>query len=180
MTNPEPNNDKLTLPKMNDSNENILSVFRHGIIYEGKISGSGDIRIDGVFDGQIALQGVLFIGESGRVTCQNLRANRVIVAGTVRGNITTQALEIRGTGRIWGDVTTIAFVTEDGAFLRGQIRMEENVELDLVTEPVETSQFDVENELAIDVSEFSDKLAGDTTTDAPPPDGRKRKTRKGK
>jgi hypothetical protein len=60
-----------------------------------------------------------------------VRANTVIVAGAVRGNITTQKLEIRGTGRVWGDVVTTAFVTEEGAFLRGQIRMEETVELDL-------------------------------------------------
>ncbi|MEI7525745.1 MAG: polymer-forming cytoskeletal protein [Mariniphaga sp.] len=55
----------------------------------------------------------------------------VIVAGAVRGNITTQKLEIRATGRVWGDVVTTSFVTEDGAFLRGQIRMEDHVELDL-------------------------------------------------
>ena len=53
------------------------------------------------------------------------------MAGAVRGNITTQKLEIRGSGRVWGDVVTTAFVTEEGAFLRGQIRMEETVELDL-------------------------------------------------
>ena len=74
---------------------------------------------------------MLVVGETGRVTCENVRANTVIVAGAVRGNITTQKLEIRGTGRVWGDVVTTAFVTEEGAFLRGQIRMEETVELDL-------------------------------------------------
>ena len=55
---------------------------------------------------------MLVVGETGRVTCQNVRANTVIVAGAVRGNITTQKLEIRGTGRVWGDVVTTAFVTE--------------------------------------------------------------------
>ena len=35
---------------------------------------------------------------------------------------------------MWGDVVTTSFVTEDGAFLRGQIRMEDHVELDLGTE----------------------------------------------
>jgi cytoskeletal protein CcmA (bactofilin family) len=71
------------------------------------------------------------VGETGRVTCDNVRANAVIVAGAVRGNITTQKLEIRASGRVWGDVVTTAFVTDDGAFLRGQIRMEETVELGL-------------------------------------------------
>jgi cytoskeletal protein CcmA (bactofilin family) len=56
----------------------------------------------------------------------------------VRGNITTQKLEIRATGRVWGDVVTTAFVTEEGAFLRGQIRMEETVELDLEPAPETT------------------------------------------
>jgi hypothetical protein len=35
-------------------------------------------------------------------------------------------------------VVTTAFVTEEGAFLRGQIRMEETVELDLETAPETT------------------------------------------
>jgi cytoskeletal protein CcmA (bactofilin family) len=98
------------------------------------------VRIEGAFEGEIALRGMLVIGETGRVTCQNVRANTVIVAGAVRGNITTQKLEIRGTGRVWGDVVTTAFVTEEGAFLRGQIRMEETVELDLgpVTETTQS------------------------------------------
>jgi hypothetical protein len=67
-----------------------------------------------------------------------VRANTVIVAGAVRGNITTQKLEIRSSGRVWGDVVTTAFVTEEGAFLRGQIRMEETVELDLEPAPEST------------------------------------------
>ena len=111
--------------------ERITSVLGPGVIWRGAVSGSGGVRIEGAFEGQIALRGLLVVGETGRVTCENIRANNVIVAGAVRGNITTQKLEIRASGRVWGDVTTTAFVTEEGAFLRGQIRMEETVELDL-------------------------------------------------
>jgi cytoskeletal protein CcmA (bactofilin family) len=120
--------------------ERITSVLGSGVIWHGSISGSGGVRIEGAFEGEIALRGLLVVGETGRVTCQNVRANTVIVAGAVRGNITTQKLEIRGTGRVWGDVITTAFVTEEGAFLRGQIRMEETVELDLgpVTETTQS------------------------------------------
>ncbi len=111
--------------------ERITSVLGPGVIWHGSVSGSGGVRIEGAFEGQIALRGMLVIGETGRVTCENVRANTVVVAGAVRGNITTQKLEIRSTGRVWGDVVTTAFVTDEGAFLRGQIRMEETVELDL-------------------------------------------------
>jgi cytoskeletal protein CcmA (bactofilin family) len=117
--------------------ERITSVLGPGVIWHGAVSGSGGVRIEGAFEGQIALRGMLVIGETGRVTCENVRANTVVVAGAVRGNITTQKLEIRSTGRVWGDVVTTAFVTDEGAFLRGQIRMEETVDLDLeaVAEP---------------------------------------------
>lgn len=117
--------------------ERITSVLGPGVIWTGSINGTGGVRIEGAFEGQIALRGMLVVGESGRVTCENLRANTVIVAGAVRGNITTQKLEIRATGRVWGDVVTTSFVTEDGAFLRGQIRMEDEVDLGITgaTEP---------------------------------------------
>ncbi len=118
--------------------ERITSVLGSGVIWHGSINGSGGVRIEGAFEGDIAMRGMLVVGETGRVTCQNVRANTVIVAGAVRGNITTQKLEIRASGRVWGDVVTTAFVTEEGAFLRGQIRMEETVELDLEPAPEST------------------------------------------
>ncbi|HVN16394.1 MAG TPA: polymer-forming cytoskeletal protein [Anaerolineales bacterium] len=118
--------------------ERITSVLGPGIVWHGSINGSGGVRIEGAFEGEVALRGMLVVGETGRVTCQNVRANTVIVAGAVRGNITTQKLEIRSSGRVWGDVVTTAFVTEEGAFLRGQIRMEETVDLDLGPAPEAT------------------------------------------
>jgi cytoskeletal protein CcmA (bactofilin family) len=122
--------------------ERITSVLGPGLIWEGKVSGAGGVRIEGTFEGQIALRGMLVVGESGRVTCENIRASSVIVAGAVRGNITAQKLEIRATGRVWGDVVTTSFVTEDGAFLRGQMRMEDHVDLDLGPEPDTSAQFE--------------------------------------
>ena len=111
--------------------ERVTSVLGPGIIWKGGLSGSGGVRIEGSFEGEIAIRGLLVVGESGRVTCQDLRANVVIVAGAVRGDITAEKVEIRATGRVWGNVTTAAFATEEGAFLRGQITMEEQVDLGL-------------------------------------------------
>ena len=118
--------------------ERITSVLGSGVIWHGDLDGSGGVRIEGAFEGKISLRGMLVIGETGRVTCENIRANTVIVAGAVRGNITTKKLEIRATGRVWGDVVTTAFVTEEGSFLRGQIRMEESVDLELGPAPDST------------------------------------------
>ena len=119
--------------------ERVTSVLGSGVIWKGSLSGSGGVRIEGAFEGEIALRGLLVIGETGRVTCEHLRANVVIVAGAVRGDITAEKVEIRSTGRVWGDVVAAAFATEEGAFLRGQIRMEEQVDIGLTAAPEEAA-----------------------------------------
>ena len=114
--------------------ERVTSVLGPGINWKGDLRGSGGVRIEGSFEGAINIRGLVVIGETGRVSCDQMQANSVIVAGAVKGNIISEKLEIRSTGRVWGDVTTVAFSTEEGAFLRGQVRMEERVELNQVEE----------------------------------------------
>lgn len=108
--------------------ERVTSVLGSGITLSGNLSGSGGVRIDGGFEGDINLRGMLVVGETGRVTCNRINASVVIVAGAVKGDLIAEKVEIRATGRVWGDVTAVAFSTEEGAFLRGQIKMEEQLE----------------------------------------------------
>jgi cytoskeletal protein CcmA (bactofilin family) len=109
--------------------ERVTSVLGPGITWKGSLRGSGGVRIEGAFEGDITVRGLIVVGETGRVTCENLKANNVIVAGTVNGSITAEKLDIRSTGRVWGDVVVVALATEEGAFLRGQVRMEERIEI---------------------------------------------------
>lgn len=122
--------------------ERVTSVLGSGIIWKGKLSGRGGVRIEGTFEGEIGIEGMVVIGETGKVTCQNVRANTVIVAGGVNGSITAEKLEIRKTGRVWGDVTIAAFSTEEGGFLRGQITMQEKVDLGIRPENSQELQFE--------------------------------------
>lgn len=120
--------------------ERVTSVLGAGINWRATLQGSGGVRIEGVFEGEIALNGMVVIGESGKVTCPNLRAKTVIVAGMVTGSITAERLEIRSTGQVWGDVVVTTFTTEEGAFLRGQVRMEDDLDLGLETPPAATGE----------------------------------------
>ena len=133
-------NDQSNSPAAIQTVERITTVLGVGLVWQGALSGSGGVRIEGSFEGQIALKGLLVVGETGKVTCEHVRATSVIVAGAVKGNISAQKVEIRSTGRVWGDIVTAAFATEEGAFLRGQIRMEDAVDLglDLTPGPVIT------------------------------------------
>jgi cytoskeletal protein CcmA (bactofilin family) len=116
------------------SPERVDSVFGAELTWKGEVGGRGGVRIEGAFEGDITLQGIVVVGEQGRVICRTLKATTVVVAGSVRGDITARRVEITRTGRVWGDVVAEAFSTEEGAFLRGQITMEERVDLELPQE----------------------------------------------
>jgi cytoskeletal protein CcmA (bactofilin family) len=111
------------------SQERVTSILGPGINWVGDLTGSGGVRVEGTFEGKVSLRGLLVVGETGRITCENVVATTVIVAGAVRGNIVAEKLEIRSTGRVWGDVKVVALATEEGSFLRGQIQMEDNIDL---------------------------------------------------
>ena len=76
------------------------SVLGAGVAWQGQISGTGGVRIEGAFDGEIALRGLVVIGEQGRVTCEHIRAMTVIVAGSVKGDITAHKLESMSAGKM--------------------------------------------------------------------------------
>jgi len=81
------------------------------------------------------------------VTCETLKADTVIVAGAVNGSILAEKIEIRSTGRVYGDVTTQSFSTDEGAFLRGKVTMEEHIDLsELPTDTEENDQIEIVTE----------------------------------
>jgi cytoskeletal protein CcmA (bactofilin family) len=108
------------LPIVN--NGKILSVISKGSTFKGDITTEGGARIDGSFEGSLTVKGPLVIGENARIVA-DITAEAVSVAGSVKGNITAKKVDIMRTGRIYGDLITGSFTTEEGGFLRGQVRM---------------------------------------------------------
>jgi cytoskeletal protein CcmA (bactofilin family) len=103
----------------------IESVIGPGINWKGNLSGAGGLRIEGSFEGNIKLTGPLVVAEGAKVTAETICASAVSVAGTVKANIVANKVELLSTGRVYGDLTTSAFASEEGAFLRGQITMQD-------------------------------------------------------
>ncbi len=127
--------------------ERVTSVLGPGISWKGDLRGKGGVRIEGALEGEIAVRGLVIIGENGRVTCETLKAGTVIVAGAVNGKILAEKLEIRATGRVYGDVIVQSISTDEGAFLRGKVTMEERVDLsDLPIEEKENPETGSETE----------------------------------
>jgi cytoskeletal protein CcmA (bactofilin family) len=105
----------------------VTSIIGEGTSWKGEFSGKGGIRIEGLFEGKIDLDGLIIIGRTGRVESELIKAETVIVGGSVRSDIQAERVEIRSTGKVWGNVKTTRFTTEEGAYLRGKIQMEEVV-----------------------------------------------------
>ena len=103
----------------------VTSILGENTSLKGELTGKGGIRIEGLFEGKIDLEGLIIVDQKGRVESDLIKADTVIVGGSVRSDIQAKRVEIRRTGRVWGDVTTVRFSTEEGAYLRGKIQMEE-------------------------------------------------------
>ena len=71
----------------------------------------------------ISESGTLTIGDSGQVEAQ-VAVGVCVIYGTVRGDLSAKArVEIRKTGRVYGDVITPVLLVEEGAVFNGAIRM---------------------------------------------------------
>ena len=78
------------------------------------------MRVDGVIQGNVEMDGVLNLGESGRVE-GDILAESARIAGTVNGNIHCRfALHLTATAEVTGDILTETLIIDKGAILHGR------------------------------------------------------------
>ena len=96
------------------------SLLAAGLTIEGKIEGSGHVRIAGNFKGDVHVQGNLTIEPGAKVT-GGVRANTVIVGGELEGNIDAAArVELLQTGVLNGDLKAGSLTVAAGSRMRGR------------------------------------------------------------
>ena len=117
--------DTVPLPEVLRTTGKIETVLGPGISIQGLMTGKGGVRIEGVFEGKINIEGPLVVGEAGKVVSEEVRAPSVVAGGTLQANVFADKVQVLRTGRIYGDVTTANLATEEGGFLKGTIRMPE-------------------------------------------------------
>jgi cytoskeletal protein CcmA (bactofilin family) len=99
------------------------SFLDRGAAFEGKISFSGVVRIDGHFSGDATAPGTLVIGGSGVVEA-NLSVGSLVVQGSVSGDITArERVEVAATGTVTGTLRTPALRIEEGASVTAKVEM---------------------------------------------------------
>jgi cytoskeletal protein CcmA (bactofilin family) len=90
---------------------------------EGVLISSGNIRIDGKFTGRLEITGNILIGEQAEIEADILNAKNISIAGVLKGNLSANKVQILRTGKVWGDISTNALSTEEGAFIQGKVTM---------------------------------------------------------
>ena len=109
------------MPRRAAGGEGKESVIAAELTIEGKIEGSGHVRIAGRFKGDVHVQGNLTI-ESGAKLTGSVRANSVIVGGELDGNIEGAArVELLETGVLNGDLKAGSLTVAAGSRMRGQV-----------------------------------------------------------
>src|SRR5262249_38322872 len=96
------------------------SLIAAEITIEGKIEGSGSVRIAGKFKGDVNVQGDLTI-EAGAKLTGSARASKVTIAGELEGNVEEASLvDLLQTGGVVGDIKAGPLTVAAGARIRGQ------------------------------------------------------------
>ena len=97
------------------------SVIAADLTIEGKIEGSGHVRIAGKFKGDVKVQGNLTI-EPGAKVSGGVAANKVTLAGELDGNIySAQQVELLQSGVINGDLKAGTLTVAAGSRIRGHV-----------------------------------------------------------
>ena len=108
-------------PMPKTSSEGGESVIAANLTIEGKIEGSGNVRIAGRFKGDVRIDGNFTMEAGAHLTGQVL-ASIVVVGGELQGNIkSAKRVDVQEGGVIVGDVKAGSITVAAGSRMRGHV-----------------------------------------------------------
>lgn len=91
--------------------------------FNGSLSFTGTVRIDGNFQGKVSTDDTLIVGEKG-VLEADIQAGTVICKGKIRGTVVAkQKVEIHASSQMTGNIISPQLYVELGAVFDGQCDM---------------------------------------------------------
>ena len=117
-SNPLPSYEPAVRPRPKDGKETVIAA---GLTIDGKIEGTGHVRMAGRFKGDVNVDGDLTI-ESGAKITGSVRASTVTVGGELEGNIEgASRVELLATGVLNGDLKAGSLTVASGSRMRGNV-----------------------------------------------------------
>ena len=108
--------------------QSISTLISEGCILDGNLKAPAFARVDGQVTGDVMVDEGLILGEKGSIL-GNILTKEMVIYGTVTGNIQTNSLEIKATGKVTGEIRTQTLQVENGAVYNGSLSMTQNNKL---------------------------------------------------
>ena len=104
--------------------EKNLTVLGKETAFDGLLKFTDDLHIQGTFSGSIDAQGFLVIGKTAVCKTQYIKADSIIVEGTVYGSLTAaDRIEMRTGCAVHGDISAARIKIADGVSFEGAVQM---------------------------------------------------------
>lgn len=105
------------------TSEKVDTILGKGTEFTGQIKSSGIVRIEGKLDGELETSQDLIIAQEASVKAQ-VKARHAVISGTYHGNLDLSGkLEIKSTGRVFGNIKVSGIIIEDGGVFEGECNM---------------------------------------------------------
>ena len=103
--------------------EKIITTLSSKTVLKGTLKFTKPLKIKGKFEGEIESVGYLVVDE-GAVVKAELKAVKIVIAGTVKGNVTaSESVEVLSTGKVYGNIRTPELRIDDGVYFEGKSEM---------------------------------------------------------
>ncbi|WP_171595131.1 bactofilin family protein [Marinifilum caeruleilacunae] len=113
------------MSRNNDVQQTGHNMINEGTSITGDVKASRDIRIDGLLNGKMEVNGKVVIGNSGKIE-GDVNCKTIDVSGRVEGNIiASEMVNLKSTALILGNITTDKISVEPGAKFTGSCKMGE-------------------------------------------------------
>ena len=113
---------RMPVPDLPATAANVTLVSKDAV-WDGKLNCTGDVRIEGVMQGEVETTGTLYVAAEARVNGA-VRATNVLLAGEMDGQLRCEErLEILPGGTARGEIDTGSLVVHEGAYIESKFQM---------------------------------------------------------
>ncbi len=114
--------------RFTDERGDFAGAIGRDMTVEGSIHGATDLEIWGAFEGDLEIEGLVWVRPGGRVTGE-IVATDVVVEGELRGTVRAAVkIDMRATCRVEADVTAARIAAAEGSHIEGRITVVENTD----------------------------------------------------
>ena len=91
----------------------------------GRVTGDGDLRVEGRIDGELTIKGHLHVASGGVVASPVVQADEVTLEGGIEGDVRARgAVLLRADARLRGGIQAGRIAVDDGAKCSGRIGLD--------------------------------------------------------